>query len=231
MNHRCIFLVLIFSLYHSYNSYNLLLEPSLRRLNQMIALDLMTNDTVTIELTCDDKKYFELDFVNRNNQYKYIVSLPKPTSTPCNFIINKSQIALGQTYAILHQFVDAKGIKWFGLFYNMLIVEHALSLGENTHQGTVQSDIPIVFKNEITTNQVKTINIIYPSGEQITLGDDTFKVKKNILTIFGTSFEFTQVGVYMIEITDLANESGNHLLYDINIVPKEHNDLLFNENK
>lgn len=228
MNHSYIILFLIFSLYHTYNSYNLLLEPSLRRENQMIALDLMTNNTVTIELTCDDKIYYELDFVNRKNQYQFIVSLPKPTTTPCTFIINKSQIALGQTYGILHQFIDAKGIKWFGLFYNMFIVEHALSLGENTHQGIVQNDIPIVFKNEIATNQVKTIKIIYPSGEQITLGDNAFKVEKNILTIIGSSFEFTQVGVYMIEITDLANETGKHVLYDINIVPKEHNNLFLN---
>ena len=116
MNQRYIILFLILSLCHSFTSYKLHLEPSLRRSNQMIALDLMTDNTVTIELTCDDKTYDELDFVNRKNQYQYIVSLLQPTTSPCNFIVKKSQITLGQTYAILHQFFDSQGIKWFGLF-------------------------------------------------------------------------------------------------------------------
>ena len=189
----------------------------------MIALDLMTDDTVTIELTCDDKTYDELDFVNRKNQYQYIVSLFQPTTSPCNFLVKKSQISLGQTYAILHQFIDSQGIRWFGLFYNMYIVEHALSLGENTHQGTTQSDIPIVFKNAIEVNQVKKVDITLPSGGKVILGADMYKVEKNILTILGTSGEFEQTGDYMIEITDLANENGSPVKYDINIVAKEYN--------
>ena len=110
------------------------------------------------------QNYDDLDFVNRKNQYQYIVSLFQPTTSPCNFLVKKSQISLGQTYAILHQFIDYQGIRWFGLFYNMYIVEHALSLGENTHQGTAQNDIPIVFKNAIEVNQVKKVDITLPSG-------------------------------------------------------------------
>ena len=108
MNQRYIILFLILSLCHSFTSYKLHFEPSLRRSNQMLALDLMTDDTVTIELTCDDKTNDELDFVNRKNQYQYIVSLLQPTTSPCNFLVKKSQITLGQTYAILHQFFDSQ---------------------------------------------------------------------------------------------------------------------------
>ena len=153
----------------------------------------------------------------------FLVSLFQPTTSPCNFLVKKSQISLGQTYAILHQFIDYQGIRWFGLFYNMYIVEHALSLGENTHQGTAQNDIPIVFKNAIEVNQVKKVDITLPSGGKVILGADMYKVEKNILTILGTSGEFEQTGDYMIEITDLANENGSPVKYDINIVAKEYN--------
>ena len=228
MYQRFIFVFLIISLFNSFNSYKLLLEPSLRRENQMIALDLVTDDTVTIELTCDDLTYDELDFVNRKNQYQYIVSIPQPKASPCTFLIKKSQIVSGQTYGILHQFTDARGIRWFGLFYNMFIVEHALSLGKNTHEGIVQNDIPIVFKNDIATNQVKQVDIVYPSGNKITLGADGYKIEKNTLTILGTSFEFSQVGTYIIEIKDLANENGSNVKYNINIFPKEHKSSFLN---
>ena len=105
----------------------------------------------------------------------------------------------------------------------MYIVEHALSLDENTHQGTAQSDIPIVFNNAIEVNQVKKVDITLPSGGKVILGADMYKVEKNILTILGTSGEFEQTGDYMIEITDLANENGSPVKYDINIVAKEYN--------
>ena len=80
-----------------------------------------------------------------------------------------------------------------------------------------------MFKNAIETNQVKQVDITSPSGEKLTLGTDMYKVEINILTILGTRGEFVQTGNYIIEITDLANENGSPVKYDINIVAKEYN--------
>ena len=95
----------------------------------------------------------------------------------------------------------------------MYIVEHALSLGENTHQGTAQSDIPIVFKNAIEVNQVKKVDITLPSGGKVILGADMYKVEKNILTILGTRGEFEQYNFYsgyLILITKMLFFSFKH---------------------